>query len=294
MLRAAAVQLRCGRDKAANIKKAAELVSAAASRGARLVALPEAFTGLYGTQYFAGSAERWLEAGSGTAAMSALAKEHGVYVCGGVIEACAASDKLYNTIGAFGPAGEELARYRKLHLSCVSVSADTTAEADVLTAGDGLSSFAADGWTVGLACCFDLRFKDLAAALTDPPPLGLGAGVVLYPSAWLKSTGELGHWEGLLAARALDGQCYTVGANQTRDDQQETVFYGRSVFYGPLGQQLAVIGDDTKDGVVLADLCPDELADARRRIPLRRVRGYRPESWFRDQAADAAARRPNM
>ena len=60
--------------------------------------------------------------------------------------------------------------------------------------------------------------------------------MVLYPSAWLRSTGELGHWEGLLAARALDGQCYTVGANQARDEQQETVFYGRSVFYGPLGQ----------------------------------------------------------
>ena len=69
-----------------------------------------------------------------------------------------------------------MARYRKLHLSCVSVSADTTAEADVLTAGDGLGSFAADGWTVGLACCFDLRFKDLAAALAG---LAIGGRVVI-------------------------------------------------------------------------------------------------------------------
>lgn len=138
----------------------------------------------------------------------------GVHIVGGVIER-AVDQHLYNTVIAFGPQGQEVARYHKMHLSRVRVGPDATSEGSVLEAGHDLAAFdIGEVWRVGLACCFDLRFPQVAAALTDTR--GLACNVLLYPSAWLASTGDLGHWDSLLKARALDGQCYAVGANQTR------------------------------------------------------------------------------
>ena len=58
----------------------------------------------------------------------------GSYVCGGVVEQHPISSMLYNTIAAFGPEGQEVARYRKVHLSQVSVGEDKTSEGSVLQA----------------------------------------------------------------------------------------------------------------------------------------------------------------
>ena len=100
-------------------------------------------------------------------------------------------------------------------------------------AGDELSWFDVGDCRVGLACCFDLRFKEMAAMLVDAPPHGLGCDVVLYPSAWLQSTGALGHWETLLTARALDGQCYVVAPNAATVTDAETVAFGRTMIARP-------------------------------------------------------------
>ena len=263
--------------------------------------------------------------------MREAATKHGVYVCGGLIERegggaqpqVGAEPVLYNTIAAYGPSGDEVARYRKMHLSRVRVGPDATAEGDVLTPGEDLAFFdvaagdassgsgsgsgsgsdsssgsgSGDGdsdgslfgglvgggaedstppsWRFGLGCCFDLRFKHLASSLTDGPPrnanTGLGANVLLYPSAWLASTGDLGHWDALLRARALDGQCYVLGTNQTREPSPPegcTEFYGGTQVVGPLGEVVQRCDDDCKDGVVLADLSMDHLTDIWGRIPI--------------------------
>ena len=87
-----------------------------------------------------------------------------------------------------------MARYRKAHLSKVRVGPDATSEGDVLAPGSTLDWFEVEGdagtrgngngFRIGLACCFDLRFKELADVLCDPPPRGIGSDVLLYPSAW--------------------------------------------------------------------------------------------------------------
>ena len=170
-----------------------------------------------------------------------------------------------------------MARYRKIHLSCVSVGGDTTCEGDVLTAGNSLgwfdvpdTSVDADGrgWRIGLANCFDLRFASLHKMLSAAPPDGVGAEVVLYPASWLKTTGDLGHWETLLKARALDGQCYVLGVSNAREETHAPVAFGHSTIIDPMGQTLATCGDDEADEVVIASLSLAALVDARRRIPL--------------------------
>eukprot|EP00928_Gymnodinium_smaydae_P089176 TRINITY_DN73177_c0_g1_i1.p1 TRINITY_DN73177_c0_g1~~TRINITY_DN73177_c0_g1_i1.p1 ORF type:complete len:331 (+),score=41.10 TRINITY_DN73177_c0_g1_i1:45-995(+) len=306
MLRVGAIQLRTSADRKATLSKARSLIDLAAQRGAQLVCLPEAWTGLYGVGHFASNAEQWKGEDSGTKLMAEAAANHGLYVVGGVIEQHPTNKEiLYNTIAAFDPRGNEVARYRKMHLSRVSVGADNTSEGTVLEAGDRLGYFDVPddsddgdgcGWRIGLANCFDLRFKDLSDMLTAPPPKGLGSDVILYPSSWLKSTGDMGHWETLLKARALDGQCYTMGISNARDDTQQTVAFGRSCIMGPLGETVAVCADDTADEVVMAELRLDHLVEARRRIPLSTSR--RPETYedaLRSMQADpvAMARQPD-
>ena len=80
---AAAVQLRVGSDKAANLALAERLVRQAADRGARLVALPELF-------FWNGPKDRELEAaetipGPTTAALGKLAHELDIVLIGGSI-----------------------------------------------------------------------------------------------------------------------------------------------------------------------------------------------------------------
>jgi predicted amidohydrolase len=107
---------------------------------------------------------------------------------------------LYNTVFGFGPDGSEVAKYRKLHLSRVQVGPDKTSEGSILTAGDKLCAF--DIYSsedndvlcrVGLLNCFDLRFSEVSKRLCSAEG-GIECDVLLYPSAWLNSTGEMGHW----------------------------------------------------------------------------------------------------
>ena len=134
--------------------------------------------------------------------------------------------------------------------------------------GDEKSGADGRGWRIGLANCFDLRFPEMSNLLSFPPPKGVGAELIMYPSSWLKSTGDMGHWETLLKARALDCQCFIMGVSNTYDPHQDSRAFGRSCVVGPLGETLAVCRDDSADEIVHASLKLDKLIDARKRIPL--------------------------
>lgn len=271
-MKLACIQFRTSADRAATLTKAAQLIGEAAAAGAKVAVLPECFTGLYGVPHFAGNAEVPLDEGSGTRMMRDAAKLHGIYVAGGVIER--AGDRLHNTVFAFGPDGGEVARYRKLHLSRVTFGADATSESSVLTAGEELSCFEVAGtpFKVGLLNCFDLRFLGLSAALARA-----GCNVLLYPSAWLRSSGALGHWDCLLRARALDHQAFVAGVDVALDEAQDPVCYGCTCILDPLAATLAVCKDHTADEVVIAEVTEARLLEARRRIPLSEV--ARPEVY---------------
>ena len=114
MLRVGIVQLKTFTEKSLSIRNAVSLInSTVVDHGAELIVLPEAFTGHYGSHNFVNMAEIWESPKSATLAMSKLAGDHGVYIVGGVIESDPESRIIYNTIAAFGPNGEEIARYQK-------------------------------------------------------------------------------------------------------------------------------------------------------------------------------------
>ena len=80
---------------------------------------------------------------------------------------------------AYGPAGDEVARYRKIHLSRVKVGEDSTSESDVFSAGETSETFSVGSFKVGLACCFDLRFFEHANSLRR----NHGVDVITYAGA---------------------------------------------------------------------------------------------------------------
>ena len=186
MLRVAAAQLRVTIDRADNLKRAAALIDRAAKEGCALVALPEVFTGTYGVQNFA----KWQESvpanhavldesSGGAAMMAAAAHRHGISVTGGIVkrhEKIHGGTALYNSIPAYGPDGALACNYRKVHLSRVM---GVTSESDVFEYGSESTTFSAgDGFRVGMACCFDLRFPALLAAY----------GVVARSSCWVAAS----------------------------------------------------------------------------------------------------------
>ena len=112
---AAAVQMLASSDKAANLDEARRWVRAAASKGARVIALPEVFIWRGSKSDERKSAEPI--PGPASQELAGLARELGIYLLGGsILEEIPGSDKAYNTSLLFGPQGNLLASYRKIHL----------------------------------------------------------------------------------------------------------------------------------------------------------------------------------
>lgn len=165
-------------------------------------------------------------------------------------------DDLYNTSVVFGPDGEVLATYRKIHLFGFD-----TGEAVTLSAGTDLVTVETPLGTTGLATCYDLRFPEMFRALTD-----LGATAVLIPTGW--PAARIRHWNLLAAARATENQIWLVGANTT-GISNGTSMGGHSLVVDPWGE---VAGDLTEPGVLLMDLDPQRPAQVRADFPVLRDR----------------------
>jgi deaminated glutathione amidase len=267
-LRAAAVQLNARADKRANLARAGDLVAEAAAAGARLVVLPEKWNG-FGTPEILRACAEGVEDGESVAAMSGWAAEHRVHLVGGSITERAASGRLFNTSLVFGPSGELLARYRKIHLFDVEVAGQSYRESDVEDPGDDLVTVELDGWTVGLSICYDLRFPELYRILALR-----GAQLLVVPAAFTMATGR-DHWELLLRARAVENQCFVIGANDWGEHPEGKRSYGRSMIVDPWGLVLAQAPD--RDALVHADLDMTRLEEIRASVPA--LAGRRPQAY---------------
>jgi hypothetical protein len=78
-----------------------------------------------------------------------------------------------------------------------------------------------------------------------------GARLLLVPAAFTLHTGR-DHWELLLRARAVENQCFVIGAGQFGESVPGKACNGRSMIVDPWGTVLACAADGA--GVVVADL----------------------------------------
>jgi nitrilase len=184
-----------------------------------------------------------------------------VWLIGGTLPIrAAAPDRVRNACCVYGPDGMRAARYDKIHLFRFDNGRESYDEARVLEAGDSPVALQAGPLRVGLSICYDLRFPELYRALCTPAP----CDVLSVPAAFTYTTGRA-HWELLLRARAVENQCYVLGAAQGGTHESGRRTWGHSMIVDPWGDVLAVKPEG--EGVVVAEVDPDRLAAVRRQLP---------------------------
>ena len=275
-MKIAAVQMVSTPRVADNLDAARRLVAQAAEEGAALVVLPEYFCLL-------GQSDRDKLAVAEVAGdgpiqhmLAETARRHRVWLIGGTLPIRAAlasadaDDRVMNANLVFSPAGEQVARYDKMHLFAYDNGRERYDEARTLRAGRAPVAFDADGWRVGLSICYDLRFPELYRALVRPP-----CDLLSVPSAFTYTTGAA-HWEVLLRARAIEAGLFVVAAAQVGAHEDGRRTYGHSLVVDPWGEVLLDMGTDK--GVGFADIDLKRIPEVRSRIPALNHRRPIPEA----------------
>lgn len=177
----------------------------------------------------------------------------------------------------FDNTGTLIARYDKIHLFRASVADGVGSydEGRTFEAGDTpvVAHCVLGGVAVGIGMtvCFDVRFPTLYQKLRD-----MGADIITVPSAFTHTTGKA-HWQSLLTARSLDGQCLIIGSAQGgthhfthKGKPQTRQTWGHGMIVNANGQ--IVSSTDTTDGgdftIIYADFDKGEQNDIRKNMPI--------------------------
>jgi deaminated glutathione amidase len=258
--KAAMIQMRSGLNPGANVDAASRMIGEAKSAGADYVLTPEMTNVLAGRreQLFAAIVEE--ETDASLATLREVARKLGIYVHIGSLAIKISPDRAANRSFLIDPKGEIVARYDKIHMFDVDL-ADGESYRESRSYRPGELAVLADlPWgRLGLTICYDLRFPALYRALAEA-----GASMVTIPSAFTKQTGEA-HWHALIRARAIENGCFVFAAAQggKHDNGRDT--FGHSLIVDPWGRIVAEGG--TEPGVVMAEINPVEVTNARARIP---------------------------
>jgi predicted amidohydrolase len=254
----AIVQTDAGADPEANVARAAALADEAAAGGARLVALPEYLQFRGPDDGFRASARPI--PGPFTEAFAEVARRRGCWIlAGSLAETSDDPGRPWNTSTVISPAGEVVARYRKIHLFDVDVrDGPVDRESARVLGGTEPVMAEAAGLRLGLTICYDLRFPELYRTLALA-----GAEVLAVPSNFMERTGR-DHWEVLLRARAIENGCWVIAPSQV-GGPAGAVAFGRSMVIDPWGTVVAQAPD--REYVRRAEIDTDRVADVRRQIP---------------------------
>ena len=232
-------------DVAENHRRAARHLEDAASRGARLVLLPEMFC----TGFSMDSARIAQPPGGPTEVfLEERARMLGIWIIGSIPEAGQPAPR--NMALIVSPTGE-VRRYAKIHPFSFA------GEHRQYAGGDRVVTVAIEGLRVTPFICYDLRFPEpfrLAASETD-----LYAVVANWPQA------RRDHWRTLLRARAIENLAYIAGVNRVGDGGK-LHYSGDSAVIDPWGETLTEGGD--REEVLVVDIDPAKVHDARERFPV--------------------------
>lgn len=251
-IRVAAAQCRpIPEDVPANLSLMDRLLADAAGQDVDLVVFPEMMLTGYGIG--AEAVSRLAEPVDGPSGQSVaeMAHQHGVAVCFGHPERD--GQAVFNSVSLVSESGERLTGGRKMHLF-------GDVDAQQFSAADRAPQVATwHGWTVGTAICFDVEFPETTRLLAEQ-----GADLVLVPTANMVGFEVVNRV--LVPARAAENQLALVYANHTGSDPLFE-YNGDSLIAGPDGSILAeasATGSPTGEQLVIADLDPHRVLDARR------------------------------
>jgi predicted amidohydrolase len=255
------VQMCTGRDVDKNLADASGLIREAAARGAQYVQTPEITTLMETERARLFAAIRPDEGNPAVAHFSALARELGIWLHVGSMAVLLGDGKIANRSFLLTPNGEIEARFDKIHMFDVELpGGETYRESKNYQAGSAGVLAELPWGTLGLTVCYDLRFPHLYRALAQA-----GADFLAIPSSFTRKTGEA-HWHVLMRARAIENGCFVFAAAQAGRHEAGRETYGHSLIVSPWGEIIAE-ADGAHPGVIVADVKPNEVREARQRIP---------------------------
>ena len=245
ILRVALVQAASDVDTAVNRERLTDLVP----DGQDLVVLPEAWARDFGKPGSDVSADAEPPGGPFDTELTRIARARDTTVLAGMFEPSDDPERPFNTLLLRGAATAE---YRKIHL----YDSFGYRESDRLSAGPltPVTVPFADT-TLGLMTCYDLRFPELARALTVA-----GADVLLVPAAWVAGERKVEHWRTLVRARAIENTVWVVATGQSGPR-----YTGHSLVVSPEGDVIAEAAES--DDTLLVELDTGLVATARTANP---------------------------
>jgi predicted amidohydrolase len=261
MVRIAALQMNSGTEPGPNLEALAALAHEAAGQGAQYALSPE--VGIVfaenrdGLRAVAGP---W-EDNPAIARCAEIARDTGLFLHLGSLAVALPDGRFANRSVLFRPDGSVAATYDKIHLFDASLpGVREYRESATYAGGDTAVVSEAAGLKLGLTICYDVRFPALHRALAVA-----GAELIAVPAAFTVPTGAA-HWEILLRARAIETGCYVIAAAQAGQHQNGRATYGHSMIVDPWGKILGELGGEGA-GVLVADIDPKAVAEARGRVP---------------------------
>ena len=223
-----------------------------------MIVLPEMFVTPYENRYFNQNSIQKND--ENYQFISQLAKKYNVFLVAGSVPE-KHHEKLYNTSFVFNPKGEEIAKYRKIHLFQVEYPDGTTySEGDVLSAGEKITTFDTPFGKIGVIICFDARFPKLARKLRKK-----GVKMIVAPAAFNDFTGPL-HFDLTFRARAMDNQLFMVAASPSSNSFGEYNVYGHSLVVDPYGKIIEQL--DKAEDVIITTVDFNLIDEVRKAIPI--------------------------
>jgi len=280
-LKVGLVQMRCGKDAAANFARAIDGIRSAVKRGAGVVCLQELFRSQYFCQVEDHKHFRLAEPipGPSTQALGKLAKQFKIVVIASLFERRAAG-LYHNTAAIIDANGKLLGKYRKMHIP----DDPLYYEKFYFTPGDlGFRAWPTRYGKLGVLVCWDQWYPE-GARLTALQ----GAQILFYPTAigWHPSEkakhGKTQHdsWETIQRSHAIANGCYVVVPNrvghEAPDGGDGIEFWGQSFVADPSGQILAK-ASATKEEVLVVPIDLAKVDETRTHWPFlrdRRVDAY--------------------
>ncbi len=271
----AAIQMSSSGRMEDNIAKAAALASEAADKGAKIILLQE----LFETNYFCQKPLDPYHCLATTAAdnqaiayFAKFAREREVVMPISFFER--ANPVNYNSLAVIDASGEILGIYRKSHIP----EGAGYEEKYYFAPGDtGFLVWDTAYARIGCGICWDQWFPEAARCMCLS-----GAELLFYPTAIGSepldpSMHSRAHWQTVMQGHAAANLTPVIAANRVgteKEGDSSITFYGSSFITDEQGQIVHSL-DETEEGICLATLDLDKIAEARR-------------SWgvFRDRRPD--------
>ena len=233
-------------DVKRNVVLVQRRIARLAEQGVELVLLPE----MWSTGFANDRLKELSESTPGVLeGLSEVSRKLNLMIIGSLPEK--GEDGIYNTAYVLETDGSIAGAYRKVHLF------SPTGEDRYFKAGRKAVACDTSLGLIGLMICYDLRFPELCRSLVLQ-----GAKIVAVLAQWPAE--RVTHWQTLLKARAIENQCFVLGANRCgRDDG--LVFAGHSRVISPYGDLVASAGK--RPATLLATIDFSLLIRTRKQIP---------------------------